>query len=195
MRGEPGDLRGHDPLVFDAPTVRVIIADKAARAVDTADGVEVGLARGELLIEILGVLHFGDAQPVVAGAAIDAVSVDVVDRVPSKSNARRLVDRLGELRSVHTQIGVLPAGGIVLADKIALCVNTANRVGVGAVFAHVGVGIGGVGGFRHLSPSVFSALVIDAVAGGGVIDRVLHRVPAELNALGGALQRGDRGGL
>ena len=154
LRGELGDLRRRDTFVLDAPAIGVEVADKAARAVDAADGVDIGLAGGDILIEEFSRARLTDAQPIITGAAIDAVRVDIIDRVPFQSDTLGLADRLGELRRVNAQIGVLPAGGVILADEVALCVHTADGVGIGAVFAHVGVNIGGVGGLRHLPPAV-----------------------------------------
>ena len=195
VTADRGDLRCADALILDAPAVGVIVADVFAGAVDAANRVDVGLAGGNVLVEELGLFGIGDALPVVARPAEDTVGVGVLDRAPFEPYALGLTGDPGELRRARALIGVLPAGGVVLADKVALLVHTAHGIGVGGVLCHVVVNVGGVGGFLHPLPAVLLALVIYAVSDGGVIDRVLHGAPAQLHALCRALKRCDRGGV
>ena len=78
-------------------------------------------------------------------------------------------------------IGVPLAGRIIIADEVAVAIDTADGVDVGRAVADVAVDVGGRRGLGHAAPVVVAVLVINAV-----FVRVLDGVPLELYAVAGA---------
>ena len=155
--------------------------------INAADGVGVGAADPYVLVDVgvcRDVIH---ALPARGALVEHSVAVSAVYGVPSDLYALIGAFELRYLRSVELfrLIGVCPAGVVVAARELAVLINAADGVGVGAADPYVLVDVGVCRDVIHALPAR-GALVEHSVAVSAA-----DSVPCDLDALIGALELRD----
>ena len=146
------------------PAVSVVAADEISVLVDAADGVGIGAARVDVVVNRGGASGCREAYPAASAEVVDAVGVGALAGVPRQLDAFRGALGRGDLRGCD--IGALDALLVVAADEAgAFLVDAADGVGVGIARGDVVVDEAGLGGVAHASPLTARALVEHAELG------------------------------